>query len=294
MAENMASPPAESGLAESDENIMSASTASELSRIFNSAGIIPGPGGYLSFNPRDDDDDEEDEDVAEDFVAVDHNDAHDYSYLFRRPSRGKQRTPLDELYPFTSVLTVGNVEDCVTVEEAFPEHERASREKFVYRLTKCPELSLGIFSLPILDRDQPKPRPELIAHIIATRTSAPRVTEESMAIPENWQTRKRSLPDAEEKNYVGHEDQGGTVALHSLAVKEEHQHKRVGSTLMKSYIQRIKEAAIADRIALLAHDHMVPFYEALGFVNLGPSACTFGGGGWFDMVLEFPKDQASE
>ena len=105
-----------------------------------------------------------------------------------------------------------------------------------------------------------------------------------MNIPEDWQTRKRSLPDAGEKNYVGHEDQGSTVALHSLAVKAEHQRKRVGSTLMKSYIQRIKEAQIADRIALLAHDHMVPFYEALGFENCGPSACTFGGGGWFDMV----------
>lgn len=105
-----------------------------------------------------------------------------------------------------------------------------------------------------------------------------------MGVPEDWQTRKRSLPDAEEKNYVGHEDQGTTVALHSLAVKAEHQRKRVGSTLMKSYIQRIKEAQIADRVALLAHDHMVPFYEALGFENCGPSACTFGGGGWFDMV----------
>lgn len=131
MAENMASPPDESGLAEVDENIMNASTASELTRIFNSAGIIPGPvGGYLSFNPHGhNDDDDDEEEGAEDFVAVDHDDAPDYSYLFRRPSQGRQRTALDELYPFTSVLTVNNVEDCVTVEEAFPEHERASREK---------------------------------------------------------------------------------------------------------------------------------------------------------------------
>jgi predicted N-acetyltransferase YhbS len=105
-----------------------------------------------------------------------------------------------------------------------------------------------------------------------------------MGIPADWETRKRSLPDAEEKNYIGHEDQGSTIALHSLAVKVEHQRKRVGSTLIKSYVQRMKDAAIADRIALLAHDHMVPFYESLGFKNYGPSACTFGGGGWFDMV----------
>jgi hypothetical protein len=132
MAENIASPPAESGLADADENIMSDSSASELTRILNSAGIIPGPvGGYLSFNPHgdNDDDEEDDEEGVEDFVAVDHDDAPDYSYLFRRPSQGRQRTALDELYPFTSVLTVNNVEDCVTVEEVFPEHERASKDK---------------------------------------------------------------------------------------------------------------------------------------------------------------------
>jgi Acetyltransferases len=74
------------------------------------------------------------------------------------------------------------------------------------------------------------------------------------------------------------------VCVHSLAVLPEHQGKKVGSTLMKSYIQRIKEAEIADRIALLAHDDMIGFYESLGFENKGPSKCQFGGGGWTDMV----------
>lgn len=128
MAENIGSPPAEGGLADVDENLTASSTASELTRILNTAGIMPGR-GYLSFNARDNDDDDDDEEEAEDFVAVDHDDATDYSYLFRRPSQGRSRTALDELHPFTAVLTVSNVDDCVDVEEAFPEHERASREK---------------------------------------------------------------------------------------------------------------------------------------------------------------------
>lgn len=124
----MASPPAESGLVDADENIMNASTASELTRIFNSAGIIPGR-GYMSFDPRDEEEDDDDEEEVEDFVAVDHDDAPDYSYLFRRPSQGRPRTAIDDLHPFTSVLTLSDVEECVTVEEVFPEHERASRDK---------------------------------------------------------------------------------------------------------------------------------------------------------------------
>ncbi|KAH8691482.1 putative GNAT family acetyltransferase [Talaromyces proteolyticus] len=288
MAENKGSPPVDSELTEAHENLTLSSTASELTRIFNNAGIIPGK-GYLSFNMGDDEEEE-----VDDYVAVDHDDASDYSYLFRRPSQGRPRTALDELHPFTSVLNMSNVDDCVDVEAVFPEHERASKDKFIYRLTKCPELSLGIFTLPVLDKNQEKSRPELIAHVIATRTSAPRVTEACMDFPTDWQTRMRSLPDENDTEVLGHEDQGGTIALHSLAVKEEHQRKQVGTTLMKSYIQRIKDAAIAERIALLAHDHMVSFYESLGFENRGPSACAFGGGGWFDMVYEFPPEEAHE
>ena len=119
---NFGSPP-EGGIADVDE-----STASELTRIFNSAGIIPRR-GYLSFSPRGDDDDDDDDEEAEDYVAVDHDDATDYASLFRRPSQGRPRTALDDLHPFTSVLTLSNVDDCVDVEEVFPESERASGDK---------------------------------------------------------------------------------------------------------------------------------------------------------------------
>jgi GNAT superfamily N-acetyltransferase len=156
-----------------------------------------------------------------------------------------------------------------------------------YRLTKCPELCLGLFTIRVHRKDEAKPPPTLVGHIIATRTPEPVVTDASMAYPTDWRTRRRDLPEEHEKEPVGHQEQGGTVAIHSLAVLPEHQGKTVASTLMKSYIQRIKEAAIADRIALLCHDHLIAFYEKLGFENRGPSDCTFGGGGWTNMVSKF-------
>lgn len=97
------------------------STASELTRILTSAGIVPQ--GYLSLNHE-----ENDEEEAEDYVAVDHDDAPDFSSLFRRP-QPRPRTQLDELHPFVQVLSLSNVDDCVRVEEAFPEQERCTREK---------------------------------------------------------------------------------------------------------------------------------------------------------------------
>lgn len=154
--------------------------------------------------------------------------------------------------------------------------------QFEYRLSRCPELSLGLFSIPVLEEDQPtKPPRTLIAHVVASRTSSPNVTDKSMELPQNWKQERVSIEDGQ---VVGHEDWGSTIVIHSLGVLPVHQGKRVGSTLMKAYINRIKEAGIADRIAIICHEHLVPFYTSLGFENQGPSQCKFGGGGWLDLV----------
>jgi GNAT superfamily N-acetyltransferase len=143
---------------------------------------------------------------------------------------------------------------------------------------------LGLFTLPVLGDETPQSRPQLIAHVVATRTPALFVTDESMDYPRDWRSSGIAVSPQIPEKAPGHHEIGSTIAVHSLAVSPEHQQKRVGSTLMKAYIQRIEEALIADRIALLAHDHLVPFYESLGFKNAGQSYCTFGGGGWTNMV----------
>ena len=58
--------------------------------------------------------------------------------------------------------------------------------------------------------------------------------------------------------------------------------------MMKSYQQRMETSGIADRIALLAHDHLVQMYEGLGFEGKGKSDVRFGGGGWNDLVSAIP------
>lgn len=105
-----------------------------------------------------------------------------------------------------------------------------------------------------------------------------------MDVPPDWQQRRSSLPLVGEVEPPGHQEQGGTVALHSLAVAKEHQRKGLGTILLKSYIERIKSAKIAERISLLAHDHLVKFYEGFGFTDEGLSDATFGGSQWRSMV----------
>ncbi|RAH63778.1 polyamine acetyltransferase [Aspergillus aculeatinus CBS 121060] len=265
-------------------------TARELSNHSERVEAARANGLPLEDADIDDEDEEEgEEEVDGEYVSVDHDDV-EYPYWFRRPPV-HQRTKLDELHPFVQVLTESNVEDCVQVEEAFPQHERCTSEKFRYRLSRCPELCLGLFTLPILREGEPKPRPTLVGHVIATRTSSPVVTDKSMAMPANWQTERMTVENGET---VGHDEYGSTIAIHSLAVLPEHQGKTVGSTLMKSYIQRIKDAQIADRLAIIAHGHLIPYYESFGFENRGPSKCQFGGGGWVDLVFDFTQDFARE
>lgn len=105
-----------------------------------------------------------------------------------------------------------------------------------------------------------------------------------MDYPKDWKTRKATIPKPGEPEPLGHQDVGGTICIHSLAVKPEYQDMGIGSVLIRSYIQRIKDAKIADRLALLAHDDMKKFYGRFGFDDMGTSQATFGGGNWSNMV----------
>lgn len=111
----------------------------------------------------------------------------------------------------------------------------------------------------------------LVAQVIATKCAAPTVTDESMEFPPNWRS---GIPQSEKR---GHQEHGRTIAIHSLAALPEFKGRGLGKIVMRSYMQRMETSGIADRIALLAHDHLVKYYEALGFRNLGKSQASFGG-----------------
>ncbi|BCR91753.1 GNAT family N-acetyltransferase [Aspergillus chevalieri] len=103
-----------------------------------------------------------------------------------------------------------------------------------------------------------------------------------MEMPQDW----KLLADDEvvmvNGEVVGSEPKGGSVAVHSLAIKPAYQGKGVGRSLMNAYIEYMKSGAVhAEQIVIIAHDHLIRFYESVGFENRGPSACQFGDGGWF-------------
>ena len=171
--------------------------------------------------------------------------------------------------------------------------------QFVYRLSTCPELCFGLFSTnttstpssasaddqPTLasanppNSSTPERKSVLIAMIIATKTSAPYLTDESLEYPPNWTTQPSSPEETR-----GHQEHGQTICIHTLGVLPAYQGRGLAKTIMKSYQQRMETSGIAERIALLAHEHLVKMYETLGFVDKGRSPVKFSGGGWTNLV----------
>ncbi|KAJ5378038.1 uncharacterized protein N7496_005447 [Penicillium cataractarum] len=186
---------------------------------------------------------------------------------------------LTGLNAYLRPLSVSDVQSCITVQNPFPEQERCSEEKFTYRLTVCPNLSLGLFITTQSGTQQ-------IGHVIGARISSPQITESSMGMPENWQSLPRHEPVVVNGETVGNDPHGGNVAIHSVVTIPEFQGRGIGKAMVKAYIEYIREMGGGNggSIVLIAHDYLVRFYEQTGFENRGVSECRFAGGVWYDLV----------
>jgi len=225
--------------------------------------------------------------------------------LYRMPSTMLEERfkKLKDLHPYVLLLHQDDLDDCDWLEHlAFDPVEAASREKIDYRLHVAGELCSGIFSsglptspgklgelvrsrdFPLIDSNNSADRRRvLLGHIIATKHSGHLVTDPAMDFPKDWRTNHEMVPSANN----GHSEDGKTVCLHSLAVHPDFLGKGLGRVLLVSWTQRIKDAGGVDRIALICREKYIRFYENAGFRKVGESACQYGGGGWYDMVMEF-------
>jgi ribosomal protein S18 acetylase RimI-like enzyme len=72
-------------------------------------------------------------------------------------------------------------------------------------------------------------------------------------------------------------------------VHPDFQARGLGRVLLVSWTQRIRDSGIAERVALICRERYIGFYENAGFRKVGESKCQYGGGGWYDMVMEFSE-----
>ncbi|KAL8298442.1 hypothetical protein RB600_003122 [Gaeumannomyces tritici] len=255
-------------------------------------------GGAAAVDDAEEEEDDDD-DLDDGLVALQR------SISNKRREGASAASPIQKVLPFPFApnvrpLTISDVDSCVALENAAftNKQHRASREKFEYRLTVCPELCMGVFCTMVPGRQKrfeietlasAKPVETdrvngavsvLLGHIIATMSSSDLIVDRDMEMPSGWRTA------GTRSSSVGHQQSGTTVAIHSLAVAPHVQGCGIGQLVMKSYLQQINNSGIATRVALICQENLVNYYKRFGFQHVGPSKCQFGGGGWHDMAFQ--------
>ncbi|CAN6649370.1 polyamine N-acetyltransferase 1 [Trichomonascus vanleenenianus] len=129
----------------------------------------------------------------------------------------------------------------------------------------------------------------LIGHVLATKIAGDWVTDESMMRPELDEYNRSVKGDTR-----GHHEHGRTIAIHSVCVDKEFQGRSIGTIMLRDYIQRITVQHIADRMALLAHEELMPFYQRFGFEDSGPSSCKHGQGDFHAMWCPLSDEDEEE
>ena len=167
--------------------------------------------------------------------------------------------------------------DAITELETkcFPPNERANSETIGYRLKTCPELCSGLFIREFDSISKELLNETLIGHILSTKISTNYITLASMGL----------------KNH----ESGNTIAIHSLVIEPSHQKKNLATLLLTDFIQKLSHQEVGNKIVIIAHEPLIPFYERVGFKVVGENQDVvknqeFAKSKWFDMERELIKE----
>lgn len=239
-------------------------------------------------------------------------------------------------------LNITDISQVVGLEIlGFPPHERASALRIEYRLTVCPELCSGLFirefntesinSKELPDHSTIK-KETLIGHVIGTKMLSETINDESMQVPDNFESiycnpngtlkdeyKSKELKDLENSDSdsdsdsnnksevietkteiksriypLGHQDSGRTIGIHSVIIHPDYRGKKLATLLLKDYLQKMSQQYVADAITLLCKESLVPFYSSIGFIDKGVSSCKFANEEWHDMSITLDHEEEEE
>jgi ribosomal protein S18 acetylase RimI-like enzyme len=149
-----------------------------------------------------------------------------------------------------------DLEQCVTVETSgFPPGEAAPRETIELRIGKFPEGFLVA---------------EVDGKVVGILNSA--VTD------------KADISDEELKQLSGHDPAGKNLVVFALAVLPEYQKQGIAHQLMQRFVEETRQRG-KENVLLLSKQHLISYYERMGFRHAGLSKSTHGGAEWHEMCL---------
>lgn len=149
-----------------------------------------------------------------------------------------------------------DLEECYLVEiSGFPPEEAATKETVRLRIDSFPQ---GFFVA------------ELNGTVIGMLNSA--------------STNKDDISDEELKQLIGHDPNGRNMVVFALAVLPEYRKQGIARQLMGRFAEEARKLD-KENILLMCKQHLIAYYESMGFTRMGLSKSTHGGAEWHEMRL---------
>jgi ribosomal protein S18 acetylase RimI-like enzyme len=149
-----------------------------------------------------------------------------------------------------------DLEECYLVEiSGFPPEEAASRETIRLRIDTFPQ---GFFVA------------EIDGGVIGILNSAA--------------TNKGDISDEELKQLIGHDPDGKNLVVFALVVLPDFQKRGIANQLMMRFVEEAREHK-KENVLLMCKQHLIAYYERMGFAHVGLSRSTHGGAEWHEMRL---------
>ena len=97
-------------------------------------------------------------------------------------------------------------------------------------------------------------------------------------------TDKQDISDEELKQLIGHDPNGKNMVVFALVILPEFQKRGIAQQLMTRFVEEAR-ARKKKNVLLLCKQHLIAYYERMGFVHLSLSRSMHGGAEWHEMRL---------
>jgi ribosomal protein S18 acetylase RimI-like enzyme len=149
-----------------------------------------------------------------------------------------------------------DLDECLLVETSgFPPEEAATRETIKRRIETFPE-----------------------GFLVAEQNG------KVAGILNSAATNKEDISDEELKQLIGHDPAGKNMVVFALAVLPEFRKQGIARELMSRFVEEARQRG-KQYVLLLCKQHLVAYYEGMGFEHIGRSKSTHGGAQWHEMRL---------
>lgn len=101
-------------------------------------------------------------------------------------------------------------------------------------------------------------------------------------------TDKDDISGEELKQMIGHHRAGKNMVVFALAILPAFQKRGIARQLMARFVEAAR-ANQKQNVLLICKQHLVAYYEKMGFQHVGLSKSTHGGAQWHEMQLALKK-----